>query len=88
MQNPVERHRADYPQRSAYGSEETTGCGTRGVYFDDRDNGRMASLNRVPDERDSCLNRIAEGGSSTTSAPGSAASSTGRALTTAASRTR
>lgn len=61
MQNPVERHRADYPQRSAYGSEETTGCGTRGVYFDDRDKGRMASLNRVPDERDSCLNRIARG---------------------------
>ncbi|WP_348671675.1 glycoside hydrolase family 2 TIM barrel-domain containing protein [Duncaniella muris] len=61
MQNPVDRHRADYPARSAYGSEETSGCGTRGVYFDDRANGRMASLNRTPDPADSCLNRIERG---------------------------
>lgn len=61
MQNPVERHRLDYPARCAYGSEETSGCGTRGVYFDDRENGRMASLNRVPDSRDSVMNRIARG---------------------------
>lgn len=62
MQNPVDRYRAEYPSRIAFGSEETTGCGTRGVYFDDRDNGRMASMNRVPDtERDSVLNRIARG---------------------------
>lgn len=62
MQNPVEKHRADYPRRVAYGSEETSGCGTRGVYFDDRENGRMAAHNRRPEvERDSCLNRIARG---------------------------
>lgn len=61
MQNPVEKYRAEYPARCAYGSEETSGCGTRGVYFDDRENGRMASLNRSPDSRDSCLNRIERG---------------------------
>lgn len=61
MQNPVEKYRGEYPDRCAYGSEETSGCGTRGIYFDDRANGRMASLNRIPDERDSCLNRIERG---------------------------
>lgn len=62
MQNPVDDYRTRYPLRSAYGSEETSGCGTRGVYFDDRANGRMASLNRVPDNRpDSCINRISRG---------------------------
>lgn len=62
LQNPVERHRADYPQRCAFGSEETSGCGTRGVYFDDRENGRMVSHNRVPDAKDGgLLNRIERG---------------------------
>lgn len=62
MQNPVEEHRKNFPNRIAYGSEETTGCGTRGIYFDDRENGRMASLNRSPEiERDSCINRIERG---------------------------
>ena len=61
MQNPVEQHRSNYPSRKAYGSEETSGCGTRGVYFDDRENGRMASLNRTPDEKDGYMNRIERG---------------------------
>lgn len=61
LQNPVEQHRRDYPQRCAYGSEETSGCGTRGIYFDDRENGRMASLNRIPDSKDSCINCISRG---------------------------
>ncbi len=62
MQNPVDQHRKDYPERRALGSEETTGCGTRGVYFEDHANGRMVSLNRVPDtERDGMLNRIERG---------------------------
>lgn len=62
MQNPVDAHRRNYPARRAFGSEETTGCGTRGIYFDNRDHGHMASLNRTPDlERDSTLNRIARG---------------------------
>lgn len=47
IQNPIDEMRARYPQRCAMGSEETSGCGTRGVYVDDRDGGRMQSLNRA-----------------------------------------
>lgn len=47
VQNDVEGERQRYPERIAYGSEETTACGTRGVYYDDRDNGHMASMNRT-----------------------------------------
>ena len=71
MQNPVEQHRADYPDRCALGSEETTGCGTRGVYFDitdgrepsavDSGKGRMVSLNRTADKKDGYVNRIERG---------------------------
>ena len=45
VQNDVERRHADHPEWSAYGSEETTGCGTRGVYFPSE--GRMPSINRT-----------------------------------------
>lgn len=61
LQNPVDRHRADYPSRVAVGTEETSGCGTRGVYYDDRENGRMAALNRSPQGPDSLLNCIERG---------------------------
>ena len=61
LQNPVEEHRKRYPQRIALGSEETTGCGTRGVYFDDVRNGRMASMNRSKQGPDSLLNCISRG---------------------------
>lgn len=45
-QNPIDRYRLEHPRRTALGSEETSGCGTRGVYFDDRSRGRMQALNR------------------------------------------
>lgn len=61
LQNPVEEHRANYPQRIALGSEETTGCGTRGVYFDDAASGRMKAINRSPQGPDSLLNCIERG---------------------------
>ena len=61
LQNPVDRHRADYPSRVAVGTEETSGCGTRGVYYDDRENGRMAALNRSPQGPDSMYNCIERG---------------------------
>ncbi len=61
LQNPVDRHRADYPERVAVGTEETSGCGTRGVYFDDRENGRMAAINRAPQGPDSLYNCIERG---------------------------
>ena len=61
LQNPVDQHRADYPDRVAVGTEETSGCGTRGVYFDDRENGRMKAINRAPQGPDSLLNCIERG---------------------------
>ena len=44
-QNDVENRHASHPEWIAYGSEETTGCGTRGVYFPEP--GRMPALNRT-----------------------------------------
>lgn len=44
-QNPIDEHRANYPERIGMGSEETTGCGTRGVYFPGAEPGRMMSHN-------------------------------------------
>ena len=71
LQNPVEKHRADYPERCALGSEETTGCGTRGVYFNitdgrkpsavDAGNGRMVAFNRSKHGPDSLYNCIERG---------------------------
>ena len=61
LQNPVDKHRADYPSRVAVGTEETSGCGTRGVYYDDVANGRMAALNRSPQGPDSLYNCIERG---------------------------
>ena len=61
LQNPVEQHRKDYPQRCALGSEETSGCGTRGVYFDQPGTGRMVAHNRRPNGPDSLLNCIERG---------------------------
>ncbi|MDE6348142.1 MAG: DUF4982 domain-containing protein [Bacteroides sp.] len=61
LQHPVEQHRHDYPHRCALGSEETTGCGTRGIYFDDHAHGRMTAHNRRPTGPDSLLNSIERG---------------------------
>lgn len=77
LQNPVEQHRKDYPERCALGSEETTGCGTRGIYFDHKElitdaeeslipnlrnsAGWMAAHNRRPNGPDSLLNCIERG---------------------------
>lgn len=61
VQNPVEQHRKDYPQRCALGSEETTGCGTRGIYFDATNQGHMVAHNRKPNGADSLLNCIERG---------------------------
>lgn len=61
LQNPVDQHRADYPERKALGTEETTGCGARGVYFDDHENGFMKAINRSPNGPDSLYNAIERG---------------------------
>ena len=44
-QNDVEGLHKKNPEWIACGTEETTGCGTRGVYFDNIDKGHMKSLN-------------------------------------------
>ena len=61
QQHKIDDLRVQYPQRKAVGSEETTGCGTRGIYFDQPEQGRMASLNRRNDTRDSTFNVIGRG---------------------------
>ena len=45
-QNDVENRRRQHPEWKVVGTEEFTGCGTRGVYFNDPDvPGRMRSMN-------------------------------------------
>ena len=61
LQNPVEEHRRNYPQRKALGSEETTGCGARGIYFDNHEKGYMTAINRHPQGPDSLYNCIERG---------------------------
>ena len=61
LQNPVEQHRKDYPDRKAVGSEETTGSGARGIYYDDHKNGFMKAINRTPSGSDSLYNAIERG---------------------------
>ena len=45
VQNDIEGRHASHPEWIIFGSEETTGCGTRGVYFPEE--GRMPSINRT-----------------------------------------
>ena len=61
VQNPIDENRIKFPQRSAMGSEETTGCGTRGVYCTDTIGGRMMAHNRQPSQPDGMLNCIERG---------------------------
>jgi len=47
MQNNVDERKQANPTWKIVGTEETTGCGTRGVYFNSPDQpGRMVSMNR------------------------------------------
>ncbi|MDE6161483.1 MAG: DUF4982 domain-containing protein, partial [Muribaculaceae bacterium] len=61
LQNPIDRHRRDYPDRKAVGTEETTGCGARSVYYDDHARGYMKAINRSPSGPDSIYNAIERG---------------------------
>lgn len=61
LQNPIEQHRKDYPDRKAVGTEETSGSGARGVYYDDHANGFMKSINRSISGSDSIYNAIERG---------------------------
>lgn len=47
MQNNVDQRKKDDPTWKIVGTEETTGCGTRGVYFNTKDApGHMVAMNR------------------------------------------
>ena len=68
-QNPIDEHRKNYPQRIAYGSEETSGCGTRGVYFNEIGGAEMPDyakdqydefMKRNPSGRMPAFNRCAD----------------------------
>ena len=61
LQNPIDEHRKNYPQRKAVGSEETTGSGTRGIYFTHEAKGHMKSKNLSPSGPDSLYNAIERG---------------------------
>ncbi len=61
VQNDVDNRKKLNPTWKIVGTEETTGCGTRGIYFDvDNKTGRMRSMNLSPD-KDGTLNRIERG---------------------------
>lgn len=61
MQNDVEGLHGKYPQRKAVGTEETTGCGTRGWYFEDPTGAHMPAINRGKQGKDSLYNCIERG---------------------------
>ena len=61
LQNDVDNRKAANPTWKIVGTEETTGCGTRGVYFNDASQpGRMPSMNMAKDQ-DGTENRIERG---------------------------
>lgn len=61
LQNNVDQRKKDHPDWKIVGTEETTGCGTRGVYFDTgKESGHMRSMNLSADN-DGTENRIERG---------------------------
>ena len=61
LQNDVDNRKKTNPSWRIVGTEETTGCGTRGVYFDSPERpGHMRSMNLSPDT-DGTENRIERG---------------------------
>ena len=48
VQNDVDNRKRNNPTWKIVGTEETTGCGTRGVYFNGADKSRMVSINYQP----------------------------------------
>jgi beta-galactosidase len=43
----IDDYHKKFPDQASWGTEETTGCGTRGVYEDDKSNGHMAQFDRT-----------------------------------------
>ena len=51
VQNDVDNRKKYNPTWKFVGTEETSGCGTRGIYFNDPDSCHMPSINRVYGEK-------------------------------------
>lgn len=49
VQGNIDEHHKNFPWQSGIGTEESNTIGTRGVYADDKANGRMAASNRMPE---------------------------------------
>lgn len=49
MQCDIDEYHKKFPNQPSVGTEETTTSGTRGVYEDDKSNGRMAATDRNPE---------------------------------------
>ena len=61
LQNDVDNRHRQHPTWKIVGTEETTGCGTRGVYFRQKEApGHMPSMNLEAD-KDGTMNRIERG---------------------------
>lgn len=43
----IDEYHKKFPHQPAIGTEETSGCGTRGIYEDDKANGHMAQMDRT-----------------------------------------
>lgn len=50
VQGNIDEHHKNFPWQSGIGTEESNTIGTRGVYVDDKENGRMAASNRMPED--------------------------------------
>lgn len=61
-QNPIDEYHREHPDWYAQvGSEETSGCGTRNVYYTDSLRGWMASINRTAEDDNHIINAMARG---------------------------
>ena len=49
VQGNIDEHHKNFPWQCGIGTEESNTIGTRGVYTDDKANGRMAATNRMPE---------------------------------------
>jgi len=49
VQGNIDEHHMKFPLQCGIGTEESNTIGTRGMYTDDKTNGRMAATNRMPE---------------------------------------
>ena len=49
VQGNIDEHHKKFPWQCGIGTEESNTIGTRGIYADDKVNGRMAATNRMPE---------------------------------------